>query len=122
MNRVQTKPPPPWWPKPVTDPSIDEIFDSIFLVMRADLKALTRPETERSPVAVARGLNTLRATYRALISQGHTEYQPMLDSLQAGLDGFAQEVLAMLARALDDPATSAEDRELIQQFFAEDRR
>jgi hypothetical protein len=122
MNRVQTKPPPPWWPKPVTDPSIDEIFDSIFLVMRADLKALTRPETERNPVAVARGLNTLRATYRALISQGHTEYQPMLDDLQVGLDGFAQEVRAMLAKALDDPRTSVEDAEMIREYFAEDQR
>jgi hypothetical protein len=44
----------------------------------------------------------------------------MLDDLQVGLDGFAQEVRTMLAKALDDPRTSAEDRELIQQFFAED--
>jgi hypothetical protein len=120
MNRVQTKPPPAWWPKPAPPQTVEQILDGMFTLMRCEVGALTC--THRNPVRMTRALCVLQAVYRIMITIGFPEYQSLLDNLQVGLDGFAREVRTMLARALDDPRTSAEDREAIVEYFAEGRR
>jgi hypothetical protein len=101
------------WLDPVKDPTIDQIFDSIFEIMRSDLRSLTKPEF--GPVAKARGLSTLRVTYRMLISQGHDEYVGLLRNLEAGLNGIHADCLKLLAAKLDE--LEGEDREEALEFL-----
>jgi hypothetical protein len=102
---------------PPKDEAVEQIFDQIFNLMRAELRGLTH----HNPVIVTRGLSTLRGTYRILIGiDHHTDlYAPLLDDLEAGLNSVAIAARGRLLRQFLSPTSSPEQIELALQGLVE---
>ena len=63
-----------------------------------------------------------RVVMKDLVTFGHKEFAENIKTIDAGMARIAGAAKRLLTAKLEDPTTSAEDRELIRQFFAEDRR
>jgi hypothetical protein len=63
-----------------------------------------------------------RVVMKDLVTFGHKEFAENIKTIDRGMAKIAGAANGLLTAKLADPATSAEDRDLIRQFFAEDRR
>jgi hypothetical protein len=117
MNGAKARVRPDTFGPPPKDEAIEQIFDQVFNLMRAELRGLTH----HNPTIVARGLGTLRGTYRILIGMDHHTdlYAPLLANLEAGLNSVAVAARGKLLKQFLSPASNPEQVEQALQGLVE---
>jgi hypothetical protein len=75
------------WPaSKLPEQTPERIIDDLVEIMRCDLKAIS----SKDPIIRMRGVVALRGLYRVLVETGHTQWEPVLDDLEARFAKFAK--------------------------------